>query len=367
MSAPAPRPGIMDIRPYVGGESALEGVSRVIKLSSNEGALGPSPKAMAALAELGPESHRYPDGGATRMRAALAAHYGLDPDRIVCGAGSDELLGLLCRSYVGPGDEVLQSEHGFLMYAIAAKASGATPVKAAEIDLVASVDNLLAAVTPRTKVVFLANPNNPTGTYLPTAEVARLRAGLRDDILLVLDAAYAEFVTAEDYSCGNELVDAGENTVVCRTFSKIYALGGLRLGWAYCPASIADVLNRTRNPFNVSAAALAAGEAALADGDHFARVKAHNDAWRPWLTDKLAALGLTVVPSVTNFILVRFPQRPGQTAADADVFLRRRGLIVRAMAGYGLGDSLRITIGTGEENEAVAAALAAFVASGAEG
>ncbi|MFD2235419.1 histidinol-phosphate transaminase [Phaeospirillum tilakii] len=357
----------MDIRPYVGGESALEGVSRVIKLSSNEGALGPSPKAMAALAELGPESHRYPDGGATRMRAALAAHYGLDPDRIVCGAGSDELLGLLCRSYVGPGDEVLQSEHGFLMYAIAAKASGATPVKAAEIDLVASVDNLLAAVTPRTKVVFLANPNNPTGTYLPTAEVARLRAGLRDDILLVLDAAYAEFVTAEDYSCGNELVDQGDNTVVCRTFSKIYALGGLRLGWAYCPAVIADVLNRTRNPFNVSAAALAAGEAALADGDHFARVKAHNDAWRPWLTDKLAGLGLTVVPSVTNFILVRFPQQPGKTAADADAFLRRRGVIVRAMAGYGLGDSLRITIGTGEENEAVAAALAAFVASGAEG
>jgi len=357
----------MDIRPYVGGESAIEGVSRVIKLSSNEGALGPSPKAMAALAALGPESHRYPDGGATRMRAALAAHYGLDPERIVCGAGSDELIGLLCRSYAGPGDEVLQSEHGFLMYAIAAKACGATPVKAAEVDLLASVDNLLAAVTPRTRIVFLANPNNPTGTYLPRAEVARLRAGLPADVLLVLDAAYCEFVNAEDYSCGNELVDAGENTVVCRTFSKIYALGGLRLGWAYCPAPVAGVLNRTRNPFNVSAAALAAGEAALADTEHFARVKAHNDAWRPWLADRLTALGLTVVPSVANFLLVRFPHAEGKSAAAADAYLRRRGIIVRAMAGYGLADSLRITIGTAEENEALAAALAAFVAAGAEG
>jgi len=369
VSAPAlaPRPGIMDIRPYVGGESALEGVSRTLKLSSNEGALGPSPKVLAALAAIGPESHRYPDGGATRMRAALGNHYGLDPERIVCGAGSDELIGLLCRSYAGPGDEVLQSEHGFLMYAIAAKACGATPVKAPEVDLVASVDALLAAVTPRTRIVFLANPNNPTGTYLPQSEVARLRAGLPETVLLVLDAAYCEFVAAADYSCGNELVDAGENTVVCRTFSKIYALGGLRLGWAYCPASIAGVLNRTRNPFNVSAAALAAGEAALADTEHFARVRAHNDAWRPWLAERLTGLGLTVVPSVANFLLVRFPHQTGRDAIAADLYLRRHGIIVRAVASYGLGDSLRITIGTAEENEAVVAALTEFIAAEAEG
>jgi len=357
----------MDVRPYVGGESALQGVSRVIKLSSNEGALGPSPKATEALAALGPESHRYPDGGAEELRAALGRQYGLDPERIVCGAGSDELLGLLCRAYAGPGDEVLQSEHGFLMYAIAAKVSGATPVKAPEIDLTASVDNLLAAVTPNTKIVYLANPNNPTGTYLPKSEVARLRAGLPDNVLLVLDAAYCEFVLADDFSCGNDLVEAGENTVVCRTFSKIFALGGLRLGWAYCPPAIAGVLNRVRGPFNVSAAALAAGKAALEDVDHFARVRSHNEAWRTWLTEKLTALGLTVVPSVTNFLLVRFPEGEGRDAVAADAYLRKQGIIVRAMAGYGLPDSLRITIGNAEETEAVAEALAAFVAGGAKG
>jgi len=357
----------MDVRPYVGGESALEGVSRVIKLSSNEGALGPSPKVAEALAALGSDSHRYPDGGAEELRAALGKHYGLDPDCIVCGAGSDELLSLLCRAYAGPGDEVLQSEHGFLMYAIAAKVSGATPVKAAEVNLTASVDNLLAAVTPRTKIVYLANPNNPTGTYLPSAEVARLRAGLPEHVLLVLDAAYCEFVSAEDYTCGNELVAAGENTVVCRTFSKIFALGGLRLGWAYCPASIAGVLNRVRGPFNVSSAALAAGKAVLDDTDHFARVRSHNEAWRAWLSTKLTALGLTVVPSVTNFLLVRFPTEPGRDAAAADAYLRRTGIIVRAMASYGLPDCLRITIGSAEETEAVAEALAAFVASEPKG
>ncbi|WP_235720855.1 histidinol-phosphate transaminase [Magnetospirillum molischianum] len=357
----------MDVRPYVGGESALEGVSRVIKLSSNEGALGPSPKAMEALAALAPEIHRYPDGGATELRAAIAARFGFAADRIVCGAGSDELLGLLCRAYAGPGDEVLQSEHGFLMYAIAAKVSGATPVKAAEVDLTASVDNLLAAVTPRTKIVYLANPNNPTGTYLPKDEVARLRAGLPDHVLLVIDAAYSEFVSAEDYSCGKELVEAGENTVVCRTFSKIYALGGLRLGWAYCPDSIADVLNRVRGPFNVSSSALIAGLAAFNDTEHYARAKSHNEAWRSWLADRLTELGLTVVPSVANFLLVHFPHEAGRDAAAADAYLRRNGIIVRAMASYGLPDSLRITIGNAEETQAVAETLATFLAGEAEG
>lgn len=367
MSAPAPRPGIMDIRPYVGGESALQGVSRVIKLSSNEGALGPSPKAMEALAALAPDIHRYPDGGAGELRAAIAARFGFKAEQIVCGAGSDELLGLLCRAYAGPGDEVLYSAHGFLMYAIAAKSCGATPVAAPEIDLTASVDNLLAAVTPRTKIVFLANPNNPTGTYLPKSEVARLRAGLPDEVLLVIDAAYAEFVSEQDYSCGKEIVEATDNTVVCRTFSKIYALGGLRLGWAYCSPSIAGVLNRVRGPFNVSSAALVAGLAAFNDTEHYARAKSHNEAWRAWLTEKLTALGLTVVPSVANFLLVRFPQEAGRDASAADAYLRGKGIIVRGMVGYGLGDSLRITIGNGEETEAVAEALAAFFADGPAG
>ncbi|CAA7624566.1 histidinol-phosphate transaminase [Magnetospirillum sp. UT-4] len=363
MTAPTPRPGIMDIRPYVGGESALDGSSRVIKLSSNEGALGPSPRAVEALRAMAGEMHRYPDGGATRLRKALGARWGLDPERIVCGAGSDELLGILCRAYAGPGDEVLYSAHGFLMYAIAAKACGATPVTAPETDLTANVDALLAAVTPRTRILFLANPNNPTGTYLAAEEVKRLRASLRPDILLVIDAAYAEFVSKNDYTPGIELVDAGDNTVMCRTFSKIFALGGLRLGWAYCPASIADVLNRVRNPFNVGSPALAAGLAALEDTAYMDLCREHNDYWLAWMLAELARIGLPATPSVCNFVLVRFPKAEGCDARAADEYLRGRGIIARAMGGYGLGDWLRITIGTGEENQAVIAALEEFAAA----
>jgi histidinol-phosphate aminotransferase len=352
----------MDIKPYVGGESALDGLARVIKLSSNEGALGPSPKAMAALEAMSSEMHRYPDGGATRLRKALAARWGVDADRIVCGAGSDELLGLLVKAYAGPGDEVLYSAHGFLMYAIAAKACGATPVTAPETDLTANVDNLLKAVTPKTKIVFLANPNNPTGTYLPAEEVKRLRAGLRDDILLVIDAAYAEFVSKNDYTPGIELVDAGQNTIMCRTFSKMYALGGMRLGWAYGPANIIDVLNRVRGPFNVSSASLVAGEAALEDTAFAELCKSHNDYWLAWLSAEIKKLGLNLTPSVGNFVLVQFPKEAGKDAVSADAFLRARGIIVRAMGGYGLGDWLRITIGTGEENQEVVKALAEFLA-----
>ncbi len=361
MTAPAPRPGIMDIRPYVGGESAIEGVSRTVKLSSNEGALGPSPKAMEAVRAMTAEMHRYPDGGAEQLRQAIAARYDLDANRIVCGAGSDELLGILCRAFAGPGDEVLYSAHGFLMYSIASKACGATPVTAPEVELTANVDNLLKAVTPRTKIVFLANPNNPTGTYLPATEVERLRAGLPAHVLLVIDAAYAEFVTRNDFTSGLELVDSGDNTVVCRTFSKMFALGGLRLGWAYGPENVVGVLNRVRNPFNVSSAALAAGLAAFEDTDYADLCKRHNDYWLPWLSGKIAALGLQVVPSVGNFVLVRFPATAGKDAASADKFLRSRGVIVRAVAAYGLGDCLRITIGTGEENQVVVDTLTEFV------
>jgi len=357
-----PRPGILEIKPYVGGESALTGVEHVIKLSSNEGALGPSPKAVEAYRTLGAEIHRYPDGGCHAVRNAIGNRYGLDAERIVCGAGSDELIGLLVRAYAGPGDEVLYSQHGFLMYPIAARSVGATPVSAAETNLTTDVDNLLAAVTERTRIVFLANPNNPTGTYLPISELQRLRAGLPDQVLLVIDAAYGEFVGRNDYSIGNELVDVGDNVVVTRTFSKIHALGGLRLGWAYCPPSIADILNRVRSPFNVSAAAQAAGVAAVEDVAFTDLTRAHNDHWQPWLTDQLTRLGLTVTPSVCNFVLVRFPVEPGRDAMSADRFLRARGIIVRAMGSYGLPDYLRITIGRDAEMRAVIEALHEFTA-----
>lgn len=360
MSTLVPQPGVMDITPYVGGESKIPGVSRIIKLASNESALGASPKAIAAFEAHSGDLHRYPDGGSTALRTAVADEYGLDVSRIVFGAGSDELIGLLARAYAGQGDEVLYTEHGFLMYPIAAKTASAIPVAAPEHDLTADVDEILAKVTDRTRIVFLANPNNPTGTYIPRDEMARLRAGLRDDILLVIDAAYAEYIDLEDYSPGIELVDAGENTVMTRTFSKIYGLGGLRLGWAYCPASIADVLNRVRNPFNVSAAAQEAGLAAFGDKDFVAEAKRHNDQWLAWSIEKIRAIGYEVPPSIGNFILIRFPADEGKDALAADEFLKSRGIIARRMAGYGLPESLRMTIGTGDEMQAVVEALAEF-------
>jgi histidinol-phosphate aminotransferase len=275
------------------------------------------------------------------------------------------LIGLLVRAYAGPGDEVLYSQYGFLMYPIAAKSVGATPVVAPEKGLTADVDALLARVTPRTKLVFLANPNNPTGTYLPTGEVARLHAGLPPNVVLVIDAAYAEYTAHNDYSDGTELVERHSNVVVTRTFSKIFALSSLRLGWVYCPAGIADVLNRIRGPFNVSAAAQAAGVAALEDIAFLDRSRAHNDRWRGWFADEVSKLGLTVHPSVTNFVLVDFKdQMPGKNDAEAArLFLKERGILVRQMPSYGLPSCLRVTIGTEAEMHAVVQALGDFLAA----
>lgn len=363
MSAPEPRPGILDIAPYVGGESAITGKQRAIKLSSNEGAFGPSPKAVTAYKAAAAGLHRYPDGHATELRKALGARHGLDPDRIVCGAGSDELLILMCKAYAGPGDEVLYTEHGFLVYPIAAKAAGATPVKVAEKDLTADVDALIARAGAKTRLLFIANPNNPTGTYLPAEALARLRDGLPEHVILVIDAAYAEFVTNDDYSPGVELVDGGDNVVMTRTFSKIFGLGGVRLGWAYCPAAVADVLNLVRGPFNVSAPAMAAGLAALDDVAFTDKARAHNDTWRAWTQDKLRALGLEVPESACNFVLVRFPAAGGRDAKAADAFLKERGIIVRRVAAYGLPDCLRVTIGLEDEMRAVVDALTAFMES----
>jgi histidinol-phosphate aminotransferase len=355
------KPGIGDISPYVGGESGIAGVDRIIKLSSNESALGPSPKATAAMEAALADTFRYPDGGCTDLRAALGNEHGLDPAQIVCGAGSDEIFSFLSRAYAEAGDEVLYNEHGFLMFPIVTRLVDATPVKVAEKDLCADVDAFLAAVTDKTKILFLANPNNPTGSYLPLSELQRLRAGLPDHVLLVLDGAYAEFVTADDYSPGVELVDAGDNVVMTRTFSKIYGLGGVRLGWSYCPPEVADVLNRIRNPFNVSAIAQAAGLAALKDTTFIAKALADNETLRAWATEKLTAIGLTVPPSVANFVLVRFPYEEGKNAEAADAFLKSKGIIVRRMGGYGLPNSLRISIGVQDEMTALVDALSEFM------
>ncbi|MGU3536545.1 pyridoxal phosphate-dependent aminotransferase [Methylobacterium sp. A54F] len=360
-SRPQPRPGVMAIEAYVPGKSGASGGHPVYKLSSNETPLGPSPAAIGAVREAAGSLALYPDGSSAALRAAIGARYGLDPARIVCGAGSDELLSLLAYAYLGPGDEGVFSEHGFLVYRIAILAAGATPVVAPERDLTADVDALLAAVTPRTRIVYLANPNNPTGTYLPFEEVRRLHAGLPPQVLLVLDGAYAEYVRANDYSAGLDLVLGANNVVMTRTFSKIHGLAALRIGWMVGPAEVADAINRVRGPFNLSAAAIAAGAAAIADDAHVAAAVAHNEAWLPRLSEAVRALGLRVTPSVGNFILVHFPAEPRRSAAAADAFLTGRGVITRRVASYGLPDALRVTIGSEAANTAFLAALTDFV------
>ncbi len=361
MTGPQPGPGILDIAPYIPGRSEAEGEGPVYKLSSNESPLGASPKAIEAFRAMADRLEFYPDGAAHDLREALAARHGLNPDRIVCGNGSDELLELLAHAYLGPGDEAIYTEHGFLVYPIAIKANGAMPVVAPEKNLTADVDAILERVSGRTKMVFLANPNNPTGTYLPFDEVKRLHAGLPESCLLVLDAAYAEYVRRNDYEAGIELVSASNNVVMTRTFSKAYGLAGLRLGWLYGPENVVDVLNRVRGPFNVNAAALAAGVAAVEDVEHLERAVEHNEKWLPWLKAELERLGLEVTPSIGNFLLVHFPDEEGKRAADADAFLGRRGLILRAMGAYGFPNALRVSIGTEEANRKLVAALEEFL------
>lgn len=358
MTAPTPKPGIMNIAPYVGGKSKAKPGVRVVKLSSNENPLGPSPAGAKAYAELAAQLHRYPDGTCAALREAIAEVKNLPIDQLICGAGSDELIGLLVHAYAGAGDEVLYSQHGFLMYKIYAQGAGATPVTAPEKNLRADVDALLAAVTPRTKILFIANPNNPTGSYLSKDELKRLHAGLPKHVVLAIDGAYAEYADAPDYSCGRELVAGNENVICLRTFSKIYGLPSLRLGWGYGSPAIIDVLNRLRGPFNVSAPAIAAGAAAIRDTAFVESTKAFNKQWLTWLSAEISKLGLKVYPSIGNFILVEFP---AGKAASANAFLMERGLIVRDMVAYGLPDCLRITIGLEEDNRAVAKALAEFL------
>lgn len=349
----------MDIAPYVGGESKAPGQQRVIKLSSNENPFGPSPKAIEAIKNTAALSHFYPDGHCTELRAALGRKHGIDPARIVCGAGSDELIYLLCRSYLGQGDELLYTEHGFLVYSIAAQSCGAVPVKVAEKNLTADIDALAAAVTPRTKMVFVANPNNPTGSWLNRDDVRRLRAKLPGHVMLVLDSAYAEFADDAAYSAGHELVEESGNTVVLRTFSKIYGMGGLRLGWAHCPDDIADVLNRVRGPFNVSSAAQVAGLAALGDDDFVLETAAHTKACREKTAQRLTALGLTVYPSAGNFLLVAFSSP--EAAENCRLFLKQQGILVRQMGAYGLPGCLRISIGLDDEMDLACDAIKSYV------
>jgi histidinol-phosphate aminotransferase len=359
VAAPSPRPEILTISPYVGGEASVPGVNRSYKLSSNEGAFGVPPMARKALRDVAPDTYRYPDGGADRLREAIGRRWNLDPARIVCGAGSDDLLYQLCLCYGGPGRDILMSAHGFTIYHIAGTYAGSRVIKVPERDLRPDLDAFLAAVSPTTKAVFLANPNNPTGAMITESEMARFRAALPPEVLLVIDSAYAEYVTRDDYNPGERLVDATNNTIMTRTFSKIFGLGGIRIGWCYGPPHVIDVLNRVRGAFNVSVAAQAAGIAALAEPGWVEKGRDHNAVWRPKLAAGLEAAGIKVWPGEGNFVLADFGT--AERALAADEYMRQRGLILRRVGSYGLPQCLRITVGTAEECGLVIDGLSAFM------
>lgn len=355
-NAPQPQPGILEIAPYKGGSSGEPGQANVVKLSSNENPWGPPDSAREAMARVLHEVHRYPSGDHAGLRAAISEVTGLNADQIICGNGSGEVLGLLSQVYAGVGDEVIFTEHGFSMYPIYARMVGATPVVIPEHERVIDVDAILAAVTDRTRIVFIANPANPTGTMISQADMARLAQGLPAHVLLVLDGAYAEFV--EGYDGGASLVDQHSNVVMTRTFSKIYGLGGMRVGWAYAPAEIIDVLMRIRGPFNISVPALVAAEAAMRDTAFVEKIRADNARLRDWLAGALMEQGVASDHSMANFILARFNSEDEASACEE--YLRGEGLIVRKVAGYGLPDCLRITIGDEASCRRVAHAIGQF-------
>ena len=351
-----PQPGILDIALYQGGQAHVAGVSNAVKLSSNENPFGPSDKAKEAFQRAVHSLHRYPSTDHIQLRTAIAEVHGLDAQRVICGVGSDEIITFLCQAYAGPGDEVIHTEHGFLMYRISSLAVGATPVEVKERERTTDVDAILAACNRRTKLVFIANPNNPTGTMISQAELARLADGLPKQAILVLDGAYAEYV--EGYDAGLGLIEGRENVVMTRTFSKIYGLGGLRIGWGYGPAHIIDVLNRIRGPFNLSTTQLDVAEAAVRDQDWVVKCRSENSRMRSWLAEQLAGMGVPSDTSTANFVLARFADPAEAEACDA--WLKSQGLIVRQVAGYKLPHCLRITVGDESSCRRVVHAIGQF-------
>ena len=361
---PEAKPGILEITPYKPGKSVVEGVEHPVKLSGNENILGCSAAAREAYVAAAGQLNLYPDGRGTVLRSAIAERWRVEPERIVLGCGTDEILHLINQVFLEPGDNIVQGQYAFGAYGIGARACQAEVKSAAEPNFRIDVELMLGELDARTRLVFVTQPANPTGTFCTRGELARLHAGLPTDVVLVIDAAYAEFCTDPTFTDGLELARGADNIIVTHTFSKIHGLAALRVGWGYAPAPIADAIDRIRPPFNVSNPALGAAVAALSDTEFQARSLAHVEQWRPWLTQQLGGLGLEVVPSGANFVLVAFPATPGKTAADAETFLAHRGLIVRGVANYGLPNALRITIGLEEHNRALVDHLAAFLKGG---
>jgi histidinol-phosphate aminotransferase len=365
MLSPAPKQWIMDIAPYVPGRATTDDGRKVAKLSSNENALGTSEAARAAFASAASSLERYPDASGAIVREAIAARHGLDPARVIYGNGSDEILHLAAGAYAGPGDEVIFVKYGFAVYEIAARRVGAAPVVAPDKDYATDVDAILGLVTERTRLVYIANPNNPTGTFSSRAEIARLHAGLPGDVLLVLDHAYAEYLDEADDDGGMALAASAPNVLVTRTFSKIYGLAAERIGWGYAAAEIVQAMHRIRLPFNITIAGQQAAVAALHDQAFVERSRAHNARWRAWFAEQIASLGnagVRAVPSRANFLLVLFEGR--LTAEQAYKGLMDAGYITRWLPGQKLGHGLRITIGTEAQMLGLTEALRRLVAGG---
>lgn len=361
MNQPNPRQALEKCPPYIQGKSAIAGVENPIKLSSNESPFGPSPSAREAFQRTVENLHRYPDGGQTELRQTIAETFGMEPDRIVCGNGSEELILLAIRAFVDPGDEVLVSENGFVMTRIHALAQGARVVVASEQGWHQSVDNILAKISDKTRIVAVANPNNPTGTYLPASEIQRLHQGLPDGVLLMLDGAYADYVVEPDFDSGTELVRSSDNVMMTRTFSKLYGLAGTRIGWAYAPQAVVNAIQRIRTPFNTNWPAQVAAAAALRDTEFADMVRNHTIQWRERMREQLISLGITVPASVTNFLLMQIPEDRGHTALDCSRFLSEKGILLRPTGVSGPGDCLRVTVGAAHENEAFLQAMTEYL------
>lgn len=360
MSGPKTHSWIDGLDIYTAGKSKAGNVKEPVKLSANESALGPSPMAMEAYVKAAGNLHRYPDPAYADLRSALSKKHHIETDQIVCGVGSDEILKLACRAYLSPGDEAIYVAHSFSMYPIAIKSVGATPVEVTDVDYTANVDSILKAVTDKTRIIFIANPNNPTGTYLKNGEIERLWKNIPDHILLILDAAYAEFVNDPDYDAGIKLANRSKNVLMTRTFSKLYGLAALRLGWGYACREISQTLDKIRDPFNVPSSAQIAGVAAVKDVSFEQKMIAHTSKWRDWLFSELLALGLAPIPSAANFILFEFPDK-NKSAASANDYLTKHGYILRYYRSQGLENFLRVTIGKENENKEVIKLLKEFL------
>ena len=360
-AGPAPKAGILDIAPYVGGKSKVDGVAEPIKLSSNENALGAGSLAREAYEAAIKNLALYPDGRAAKLREAVAKHHDLEPERLIFGNGSDEVFALLNQTYLTPGDNIVTGQYGFLAYRISALANQAEVKSAPEPKLKAEVDALLEQVDERTRIVYVSNPSNPTGSWNAAEEIERLHAALPSSVLLVVDEAYAEFVTEPDWATAFPLAKDSPNLVVTRTFSKIHGLAGLRIGFGYAPLHVAEAVDRIRLPFNVSVPGIEAAVAALADEAHVKASRELVQTWRPRLAQAIKGFGFEVPPSAGNFVLVRF--KDADRAKAASDYLNSKGIIVRPVGGYGLHDSLRITVGTEDQNRAVMDALSEFAAT----